>query len=195
VTDAGTPGVSDPGGLLVQSAHRAGIRVVPVPGPSAASAAVSASGFRAEGYLFAGFLPATRAARRNALAELTTPFPVVLYEAPHRVLEAIEDLAGHFGAEREIVIGRELTKKFEEIARMPLGEAAAWVRAEPHRQQGEFVLVLAPADARGDVLGEGERVLAVLLESLPASEAARLAARISGAPKNALYRRALERNK
>jgi 16S rRNA (cytidine1402-2'-O)-methyltransferase len=195
VTDAGTPGVSDPGGLLVLDAHRAGVRVVPIPGPSAASAAVSASGFLADGYLFTGFLPATRAARRKMLGELAVACPIVFYEAPHRVLETLEDLAGHFGAGREIVIGRELTKKFEEIARMPLGDAAAWVRAEPHRQQGEFVLVLAPSDARGDVLAEGERVLAVLLESLPASEAARLAARISGAPKNALYRRALERNK
>ncbi len=195
VTDAGTPGVSDPGGLLVQAAHRAAIRVVPIPGPSAASAAVSASGFLADGYLFAGFLPATRAARRKALGELSVACPIVFYEAPHRVVESVEDLAERFGPEREIVIGRELTKKFEEVARMPLGAAAAWLRAEPHRQQGEFVLVLAPADARGDVLAEGERVLAVLLESLSASEAARLAARISGAPKNALYRRALERNK
>ena len=195
VTDAGTPGVSDPGGLLVQAAHRAGIRVVPVPGPSAASAAVSASGFRTDGYLFAGFLPATRGARRKALGELATPLPIVFYEAPHRVLEAVEDLAERFGAEREIVIARELTKKFEEIARMPLGAAAAWLSAGPHRQQGEFVLVLAPALTTVDVLAEGQRVLAVLLESMPASEAARLAARISGAPKNALYRLALERSK
>jgi len=195
VTDAGTPGVSDPGGLLVQAAHRAGILVVPIPGPSAASAAISASGFRADGYVFAGFLPATRGARRKALGELATPLPIVFYEAPHRVLEAIEDLAACFGAEREIVIARELTKKFEEIARMPLGAAAAWLSAGPHRQQGEFVLVLAPAETTGDVLAEGQRVLAVLLESMPASEAARLAARISGAPKNALYRLALERSK
>jgi len=119
----------------------------------------------------------------------------VLYEAPHRVQETIEDLAERLGAEREIVIARELTKKFEEVARMPLGEASAWLSAGQHRQQGEFVLVLAPADAADDVLEEGKRVLAVLLESLPASEAARLAARISGAPKNALYRLALERSK
>jgi 16S rRNA (cytidine1402-2'-O)-methyltransferase len=195
VTDAGTPGVSDPGGLLVQAAHRAGIRVVPVPGPSAASAALSASGFRGDGYLFAGFLPATRAARKKALDGLATPFPIVLYEAPHRVLETVQDLAERFGAGREIVVARELTKKFEEVARMPLGAAAEWLAAGPHRQQGEFVLVLAPADTSGDVLAEGQRVLEVLLESLPASEAARFAARISGAPKNALYRLALERNK
>src|SRR4029079_5382853 len=173
----------------------AGIRVVPVPGASAVSAALSASGFRGDGYLFAGFLPATRAARRKAIDELPTPLPIVLYEAPHRVLETIEDLAERLGAGREIVIARELTKKFEEVARLPLGEASSWLSAGQHRQQGEFVLVLAPADAADDVLEEGKRVLAVLLESLPESAAARLAARISGAPKNALYRLALERSK
>ncbi|MGH8676407.1 MAG: 16S rRNA (cytidine(1402)-2'-O)-methyltransferase [Burkholderiales bacterium] len=195
VSDAGTPGVSDPGALLVQAAHRAGIRVVPVPGPSAALAAVSASGFAARGHLFAGFLPATRAARRKALAELQTALPIVFYEAPHRVLATVQDLAERYGAERELVIARELTKKFEEIARMKLGEAPAWLLASPHRQQGEFVLVIAPAEEVADSLAAGERVLEVLLESLPASEAARLAARISGAPKNMLYRLALERSK
>ena len=195
VSDAGTPGVSDPGGLLVQSAHRAGIRVIPVPGPSAASAAFSASGFAGDGYLFAGFLPATAAARRKALAGLKTALPIVFYEAPHRVLETVQDLVERFGIEREIVIARELTKKFEEIARIPLGEAPAWLCAGPHRQQGEFVLVLAAGEEAADPLAEGARVLALLLESLPASEAAKLAARISGAPRNALYRLALERSK
>ena len=195
VSDAGTPGVSDPGALLVQAAHRAGVRVVPVPGPSAALAAVSASGFASRGHLFAGFPPATRAARRKALAGLRTALPIVFYEAPHRVLETVQDLAERYGAERELVIARELTKKFEEIARMKLGEAPAWLLAGPHRQQGEFVLVIAPAEEAADPLAAGERVLEVLLESLPASEAARLAARISGASKNALYRRALERSK
>ena len=195
VSDAGTPAVSDPGSFLVERAHRAGIRVVPVPGPSAASAAVSASGFAGDGYLFAGFLPATRAARRKALAALKTALPVVFYEAPHRVLDTVQDLAAQFGADREIVIARELTKKFEEVARVRLGDASAWLGAGPHRQQGEFVLVLASAEDRADPLAEGERVLALLLESLPASEAAKLAARITGAPRNALYRLALERCK
>ena len=195
VSDAGTPGISDPGGFLVENAHRAGIRVVPVPGPSAASAAVSASGFAGGGYLFAGFLPATGAARRKALAALKTGLPVVFYEAPHRVLDTVKDLAERFGTEREIVIARELTKKFEEVARIRLGEASAWLSSGPHRQQGEFVLVLASAEERVDPLAEGERVLALLLESLPASDAAKLAARITGAPRNALYRLALERSK
>jgi len=195
VTDAGTPGVSDPGGLLVQAAHRAGIRVVPIPGPSAASTAISASGFRGDGYLFAGFLPATRGARRKALGELATPLPIVFYEAPHRVLEAVEDLAERFGAEREIVIARELTKKFEEIARMPLGAAAAWLCAGPHRQQGEFVLVLGPGAEKRPEQADAERILGILLERLPASEAAKLAAKITGEPRKELYALAVKREK
>ena len=199
VSDAGTPAVSDPGALLVDAAHREGIRVVPIPGPNAALTAYSAAGFASDRFLFAGFLPSAGAARRAALAGLDSPDPVILYEAPHRVLETAEDLAARFGPAREIVIARELTKKFEEVARMPLGAAREWLLAERHRQQGEFVLVLgpAPAPARPDAesTAEAERVLDILLETLPASEGARLAARITGAPKNLLYRKALDRKK
>ncbi len=195
VTDAGTPGISDPGALLVEAAHRAGLRVLPVPGPNAAVAAFSAAGFVADRFLFVGFLPAKPAARRKTLAALDLPWPVILYEAPHRVLETVEDLAAQFGGERELVLARELTKKFEEVVRLPLAQAAAWLTAGAHRQQGEFVLVLGPGDAAAPGLDEGERVLGVLLESLPASEAAKLAARITGAPRNALYKLALARAK
>ena len=195
VSDAGTPGVSDPGALLVEAAHRAGIRVVPVPGPSAAVAAYSAAGFAANRFLFVGFLPAKASARRQALAALDVPWPLILYEAPHRVRACVQDLLERFGGEREIVIARELTKKFEETARLPLAAAPAWLEADAHRQQGEFVLVLAPgAPARPDE-GAAQRVLDALLEALPASEAAKLAARITGVPRNALYKRALERGK
>ena len=193
VTDAGTPGISDPGALLVEGAHREGLRVVPVPGPSAAVAAFSAAGFAAGRFLFVGFLPAKPAARRKVLAALDLPWPLILYEAPHRVLETVADLAARFGGEREIVIARELTKKFEEVARLPLARAVAWLQAGAHRKQGEFVLVLGAGAVAAPDLDEGARVLGVLLESLPASEAARLAARITGAPRNALYKRALER--
>ena len=195
VSDAGTPGVSDPGALLVEAAHRAGMRVVPVPGPSAAVAAYSAAGFVADRFLFVGFLPAKASARRQALAALDVPWPLILYEAPHRVRVCVQDLLERFGGEREIVIARELTKKFEETARLPLAAAPAWLEADAHRQQGEFVLVLAPgAPARPDE-GAAQRVLDALLEALPASEAAKLAARITGVPRNALYKRALERGK
>ena len=192
VTDAGTPGVSDPGALLVGEAHRAGIRVIPVPGPNAAVAAYSAAGFAADRFLFAGFLPAKAAARRKALQSLDLPWPVILYEAPHRVLETVNDLAQQLGGEREIVIARELTKKFEEVARLPLAQAAAWLTAHAHRQQGEFVLVLGPGPLKEGDTAQSGHVLEILLESLPASEAARLAARITGMPRNALYRLAVE---
>jgi 16S rRNA (cytidine1402-2'-O)-methyltransferase len=195
VSDAGTPALSDPGALLVAAAHRAGVRVSPVPGPSAAAAAFSAAGFPAVQFHFAGFLPASGAARRKALEALQAPWPVVLYESPHRIERTLADLAGLLGAGREVAIARELTKKFEEVARLTLGEAAAWLKARPHRDQGEFVLVLGPGEARAAAAADAERVLDVLLESLAPSEAAKLAARITGLPKAVLYRKALDRAK
>jgi 16S rRNA (cytidine1402-2'-O)-methyltransferase len=195
VTDAGTPGVSDPGALLVAQAHRAGIKVSPLPGPSAAAAAFSVSGFAADGFLFAGFLPASGSARRKALETLDLPFPVILYEAPHRILDALTDLAARFGPEREILIARELTKKFEEVARLPLGAARDWLAADPHRSQGEFVLVLAAGEAKTAVALDAERTLDALLEFLAPSEAAKVTARLTGQPRRLLYRKALERAK
>jgi 16S rRNA (cytidine1402-2'-O)-methyltransferase len=195
VSDAGTPAVSDPGALLVEQAHRAGIRVSPLPGPSAAAAAFSVSGFAADRFLFAGFLPAAGAARRKALEALDLPLPLILYEAPHRIADTLHDLAARFGPEREFVIGRELTKKFEEVARLPLGEAARWLSAQPHRVQGEYALVIAPGQARPATALDARHVLEVLLEELSPSDAARLAARITGESRRILYRWALERAK
>jgi 16S rRNA (cytidine1402-2'-O)-methyltransferase len=192
VSDAGTPGIADPGALLVAEAHRAGIRVTPIPGPSAAAAAFSAAGFAAPGYRFAGFLPASGAARRKALEALDGPLPVVVYEAPHRIARTLAELAAHFGPKREVVLARELSKKFEEVARMPLGAAKAWL-AGPHREQGEFVIVLSASEAAAPV--DADRVLKILLEALPPSDAAKLAARITGVSKGELYRKALSRRK
>ena len=192
VCDAGTPALSDPGAWLVAEAHRAGIRVSPVPGPSAAAAALSASGFPAPHFLFAGFLPAAGAARRKALEALDVPWPLVLYEAPHRIAAALDDLLARFGKDREVVIARELTKKFEEVARMPLGDAPAWLAARKERAQGEFVLVLAPGNEPARGTPDADQVLQILLEAVAPSEAARLAAKITGAPKNELYRKALK---
>jgi len=192
VSDAGTPGIADPGALLVAEAHRAGVRVVPVPGPSAAAAAFSAAGFAAPGYRFAGFLPASGSARRKAIETLDGPLPVVLYEAPHRIARTLDELAERLGAGREVVLARELSKKFEEVARLTLGETKQWL-AEPHRQQGEFVIVLAPGEAKPSA--DADRVLEILLESLAPSEAAKIAARITGVAKGELYRKALSRRK
>lgn len=192
VSDAGTPALSDPGAHLVAQAHAAGIRVSPIPGPSAAAAALSASGFPAAQFHFAGFLPASAAARRRALEALDLPVPVVLYEAPHRIARTLGALLERFGTEREIAVGRELSKKFEEVARMRLGDAANWLQAAPHREQGEFVVVLAPGDAQAPRSVPGpEQVLDLLLDALPPGDAARIAAKITGESKNALYRRAL----
>lgn len=195
VSDAGTPALSDPGAWLVAEAHRAGIRVSPLPGPSAAAAALSVSGFPADQFLFVGFLPATRSARRKALEALEVAWPVVIYEAPHRIAQALEDLTQRFGDRRQILIARELSKKFEEVVRLPLGEAGGWLAAHAQRAQGEFVIVLEPGSEKAKNPLNPEAVLEVLLEALAPSEAARLAARITGAPKNVLYRKAMERSK
>ena len=191
VSDAGTPGISDPGARIVAAVRAAGCRVVPLPGPCAATTALSAAGLPDEHFLFHGFLPAKGGQRRQALEALRTlPAALVFYEAPHRVLETVADMAAVLG-ERTLVIGRELTKLFETVYALPLGEALAWLQADPNRQRGEFVLIVSGAPAGGDD-GEGERVLKLLLDDgLPVKQAARLAAAITGAAKNALYDLAL----
>lgn len=191
ISDAGTPGISDPGARVVAAVRAAGGRVVPLPGPCAAVAALSASGLLDEHFLFYGFLPAKGGQRRQAIEALRgLPAALVFYEAPHRVLESVADLAAILG-ERTLVIARELTKLFESIHSGPLGEALAWLEADPNRQRGEFVLLVSGASIGADA-GEGERVLKLLLaDGLPVKQAAKLAAAITGAAKNALYERAL----
>lgn len=192
VSDAGTPAISDPGARIVAQVRAAGYRIVPLPGPCAAVAAMSASGLADEHFLFYGFLPAKSAQRRHALEELRPlPYALAFYEAPHRVLETVEDIAGTLGGERTLVIAKELTKLFETVHACPLGEGADWLRADPNRQRGEFVLLVSGAPAGADD-GEGERVLKLLLaEGLPVKQAAKLAAAITGGAKNALYDLAL----
>jgi 16S rRNA (cytidine1402-2'-O)-methyltransferase len=196
VSDAGTPGVSDPGALLVDAVAGAGHRVVPVPGPSAVIAALSASGLSAAEWMFCGFLPAKPAERRRALERLAaTPCALVFYEAPHRVIAAVGALAAALGDERTLVIARELTKRFESIHRCRLGDAAAWLEAEANRVRGEFVLIVgAPPDreaAEHQMEGAHDRLLSALLAELPLAQAVRLAVAITGAPRKPLYRRAL----
>ncbi len=194
VTDAGTPAISDPGATVVKKARAAGFKVVPIPGPNAAVTALSASGIADGPFLFAGFLPARPAERRKALARLAgLPYTLVLYEAPHRVVECVEDMSAALGPERALVIARELTKLFEQIHRCSLGEAAAWLREDTDRQRGEFVLVAdGPAARNEGAKLDWERVLTTLLGELPLAHAVKLACKLTGAKKNAVYARALQ---
>lgn len=191
ISDAGTPGISDPGARIVAAVRAAGCKVVPLPGPCAAITALSAAGLAEEHFLFYGFLPNKGGQRRHVLERLRNhPYALVFYEAPHRVLETVADLAAVLG-ERTVVIARELTKLFESIHSGPLTTALAWLEEEPNRQRGEFVLIVSGAPVGADD-GEGERILKLMLaEGLPVKQAAKLAAAISGAAKNMLYERAL----
>ena len=193
VTDAGTPAVSDPGAVLVETVREAGFRVIPIPGASAAVTALSASGLSSPHFLFYGFLPNKSAARRSVLQTLIEhPYTLVFYEAPHRILECAQDLCAVFGAEREIVFAREITKLFESFHRCKLGVAMDWLNSDPNNQRGEFVLMVSGAPERAPGLDTGtERTLALLLEELPLKQAVQLAVRITGSNKNELYQRAL----
>lgn len=196
VSDAGTPAVSDPGARLVAAAAAAGHRVVPIPGPSSALAALAAAGdAQGAGFRFAGFLPARGAERRAAIEALAADAgTVVLFEAPHRLVDLVGALAaGQPG--RSVTLARELTKQFETVHTAAAAALPAWLAADAQRRRGEFVLVLhalpRAAPAAGGLQAEAERALAVLLRALPLKQAVALAAEISGAPRNALYERAL----
>ena len=194
VSDAGTPGVSDPGARIVDAVRAAGLRVLPLPGASAAVTALSASGLVNDQFYFVGFLPAKAKQRESALGLLATvPATLVFYEAPHRIVESVEALAAAFAPTRQIVFARELTKLFEEIHRCPLAEAVAWVKADANRERGEFgVLVEGASVATAAADAEAERILQILLAECSVRQAANLAAQITGRKKNALYDRALQ---
>ncbi|HLX30607.1 MAG TPA: 16S rRNA (cytidine(1402)-2'-O)-methyltransferase [Casimicrobiaceae bacterium] len=194
-TDAGTPAISDPGARLVREAHAAGHRVVPIPGASALSAAVSAAGLVATRFAFIGFLPPQAKARREWLTMIARwPIALVFYEAPHRIKATLEEIAGVLAPARMLTIAREMTKTFETIASMPLGEAAKWMAQDADRSRGEFVLLVdAPVDEATDALSpDVDRWLAALLLELPPSRAARVAAAATGLARQTLYARALE---
>ncbi|HTH44153.1 MAG TPA: 16S rRNA (cytidine(1402)-2'-O)-methyltransferase [Oxalicibacterium sp.] len=194
VSDAGTPAVSDPGARIVDAVRNAGLRVVPLPGASAALAALSASGLLSDQFHFVGFLPAKSRQRETVLHALkSAAATLVLYEAPHRIAETVAALTAVFEPARQIVFARELTKLFEETHRCALSEASAWIAADAHRQKGEFVILLEGAAAAGEEDdAEAERILAILLQECPLKQAAALAAQITGRKKNALYERALQ---
>jgi len=199
VSDAGTPAVSDPGAVLVRAVAQAGYVVVPVPGPSAVIAALSASGIAAPQWLFCGFLPAAATARRAALTRVSDyPGALVFYEAPHRIAATLDALVAVLGPERGLVVARELTKRFETIHRCRLGEAPAWLAVDTDRARGEFVLIVDAPGATiraGDDADAHDRMLSTLLAELPVAQAVRLAVKLTGAPRNRLYERALKLSK
>ena len=194
VSDAGTPAVSDPGARLVAAVRSAGFGIMPLPGASSVTTALSAAGMSGDsGFVFAGFLPSKAGERDQAVALLQTQArAVVILEAPHRI-EALALAMAPLG-ERLLTVGRELTKQFEEIATVRADGFAAWVAAGPQRTRGEFALVLHPT-AQPVAKDDGSRVLKLLLAELPLKTAVRLAADITGAPRNDLYDAALKLKK
>ena len=198
VTDAGTPAVSDPGAVVVNVVRKAGIKVVPIPGASAVIAALSASGITQNGFYFHGFLPASGAARRKVLERLKSQtVTLVFYEAPHRIVECVEDLSLILGAERQLTFARELTKTFETIYTCPAGLAGTWLQADVNQQRGEFVLLIeaAPVVEAQEISEEAQRVLKCLLAELPLKQAVALATEITNLKKNDLYEFALKLKK
>ncbi|MDF2643774.1 MAG: hypothetical protein K0R45_3048 [Pseudomonas sp.] len=197
ISDAGTPLISDPGYHLVRQARAAGIQVIPVPGACALIAALSAAGLPSDRFMFEGFLPAKAVGRRAKLDQVKEePRTLIFYEAPHRILECLQDMELVFGPDRPALLARELTKTFETLKGLPLGELRAFVEADSNQQRGECVVLVAgwtpPEDE--DVVGsEARRILDLLLEEMPLKRAAALAAQITGVRKNLLYQVALDK--
>lgn len=194
VTDAGTPGISDPGVILVNMVRDNGYKVVPIPGANAAICALSAAGIAAPHFLFYGFLPASAGQRRRQIEELKSqPYTLVFYETPHRILECVAALAEVLGTHRQLVIARELTKLFETIHICTLDNALAWLQADTNRQKGEFVLLLSGAEIQEEkgLSDQAQHTLKLLLQELPLKQAVRLSMDITGESKNMLYTQAL----
>jgi len=189
ISDAGTPLISDPGYQLVKAAIDAGIKVSPVPGASALIAALSASGLPSDAFIFEGFLPNKSAGRLKKLEALADESrTLIFYEAPHRIIDCLEDMQQIFGAERVAVVARELTKTFETIKKDSLENLLSWIKADSNQQRGEFVLLIQGQEkAATTVNAEAERILDILLQELPLKQASQLAARITGIKKNTLY--------
>lgn len=198
VSDAGTPLISDPGYKLVHALGNAGCKVVPIPGASALVAALSAAGLPTDRFAFEGFLPAKPASRRKVLEGLEKEArTLVFYESSHRVADFLLDLSAVFGNSRQVVVLRELTKLYESIYRGTADSILQFMRADSDRSRGEFVVVVEGKPVSFDVGGQealaADKVLDILLEDLPVKQAAAIAARLTGLPKNQLYRQALER--
>lgn len=196
VSDAGTPLISDPGYVLVRQARERGVRVSPVPGPCALVTALSAAGLPTDRFLFAGFLPSKRGARRSELEALATETAtLVFYESPHRILETVAEIRDVMGSEREIVLGRELTKTFETFYAGPAREVCQIIEADPNGARGEFVVMIHGVRRESDEDDAGavdtDKLLQLLAAELPVKKVAKIAAELTGRSKNELYQRVL----
>lgn len=194
VSDAGTPLINDPGYHLVRRCREAGIRVVPLPGACAAITALSAAGLPSDRFCYEGFLPAKSKGRCDTLRALEQePRTLIFYESTHRLLESLQDMVTVWGAERYVVLAREITKTWESIQGAPVGELLAWVLEDEKRRKGEMVLIVEGFHAEEEALPpEALRTLELLQKELPLKKAAQLTAEIHGVKKNALYKYALE---
>lgn len=192
LSDAGTPAVSDPGARLVAAVRAAGLRVVPIPGVSAVTTALSVAGMTSGAWLFHGFLPPRSGARRAQLRSLAAlPAALVFYEAPHRIEEALADMASVLDHARQVTLARELTKRFETIVTLPLAEASSWLAADSNNVRGEFVVIVHAPATDVAIDAEAMRVLGILQGALPPTLAARLASQITGRSKAELYKMSL----
>jgi 16S rRNA (cytidine1402-2'-O)-methyltransferase len=195
ISDAGTPLINDPGYFLVREARKQGIKVIPIPGASAVIAALSVSGLPTNKFSFEGFLPAKSKHRIEQLELLQHETrTLVFYEAPHRILDCLQDMQKVFGSERQAVIARELTKMYETIRGAALVELIDWVQHDSYQQRGEIVLIVQGAAmqlAQDENTISGEHILKILLKELPLKQAVDLMTKISGGRKNELYQRAL----
>jgi len=196
ISDAGTPLLSDPGYHLVKAAHAADIRVIPIPGASAVLAALSVSGLPTDRFIFEGFLPAKSSGRRERMLALRSETrTLIFYEAPHRLLATLGDMAEIFGQQREAVLARELTKVYETIRKDSLERLRHWVEADPNQQKGECAIVVQGAEVVSDQVdadAEKRRILEILLDEMPLKQAVGVAVKISGEKRNRLYQWAVD---
>ena len=197
VSDAGTPGISDPGGILVEQAHRQGLKVIPIPGPSAVISALSVSGIPAHKFIFAGFLPVKAGPRKeNLMALKALPFTIVLFEAPHRILELLGAAMEVFGENHHGSVAREISKRYETIYYGSLQEITTQLIADPMQQQGEFVVIIAPTQRSTPeattTLGEQEILQTLLDEGISVKQASQITAKLSKKSRNHCYELALQ---
>lgn len=194
ITDAGTPAISDPGATLVDAMLTAGLQVIPVPGASAVTAAMSVAGIQQTGYQFHGFLPAASKSRVSIFNRyLHCTHSLIFYEAPHRIMASLQDAERVFGAQQPILLARELTKQFETLYRASIAEVLSTLNLHPQQQRGEFVLIILPQAQAGDAVdSDWPAVLSKLMAELPLKQAVKLCAEITGAKKNEVYSYALK---